>query len=194
MHHGNHREPHRQRGPFWTPITPQTGSFFHAETHKRFALQRDAVDAAVVKIVAWLLDVPDQLLPALHQEQRRRRQRVLLGVAGAALGSRSRWPPLRPWRYTSVVSQTTGLEAAILRVLMSLSALADLKVTEGDGTAAQLLALEGLPTRRAGAPACRRRPRPPYTAPPWPGVSATSSTPLRAHRLLSRSRTVPPYC
>src|ERR1700729_1889185 len=21
-----------QRGPFWTPITPQTGSFFHAET------------------------------------------------------------------------------------------------------------------------------------------------------------------
>ena len=37
---------------------------------KRFALQRDAVDAAVVKIVAWLLDVPDELLPALHQEQR----------------------------------------------------------------------------------------------------------------------------
>ena len=34
MHHGNHREPHRQRGPFWTPITPQTGSFFHAETHR----------------------------------------------------------------------------------------------------------------------------------------------------------------
>ena len=33
MQHGNHREPHRQRGPFWTPITPQTGSFFHAEVH-----------------------------------------------------------------------------------------------------------------------------------------------------------------
>jgi len=25
--------PIRQRGPFWTPITPQTGSFFHAESH-----------------------------------------------------------------------------------------------------------------------------------------------------------------
>jgi hypothetical protein len=29
---GSHREPQRQRGPFWTPITPLTGSFFHAET------------------------------------------------------------------------------------------------------------------------------------------------------------------
>ena len=23
----------RYRGPFWTPITPETGSLFHAETH-----------------------------------------------------------------------------------------------------------------------------------------------------------------
>jgi len=22
-------------GPFWTPITPQTGSFFHAESHRQ---------------------------------------------------------------------------------------------------------------------------------------------------------------
>jgi len=24
----------RYRGPFWTPITPETGSLFHAETHR----------------------------------------------------------------------------------------------------------------------------------------------------------------
>ena len=33
MHHESHREPRRQRGPFWTPITPPRGSFFHAESH-----------------------------------------------------------------------------------------------------------------------------------------------------------------
>ena len=32
MLHGSQPEPHQLRGPFWTPITPQTGSFFHAET------------------------------------------------------------------------------------------------------------------------------------------------------------------
>lgn len=31
-HHGSHREPLPQRGPFWTPITPPAGSLFHAET------------------------------------------------------------------------------------------------------------------------------------------------------------------
>ena len=46
MHHGNHREPHRQRGPFWTPITPQTGSFFHAETH-----QKGETDLAIKDVV-----------------------------------------------------------------------------------------------------------------------------------------------
>jgi putative transposase len=35
VHKGSHREPQCQRGPFWTPITPLTGSFFHAETHTR---------------------------------------------------------------------------------------------------------------------------------------------------------------
>ncbi len=30
---GSHREPHLQRGHFWTPITPPRGSFFHAESH-----------------------------------------------------------------------------------------------------------------------------------------------------------------
>jgi integrase/recombinase XerD len=32
---GSHREPHPQRGPVWTPITPLRGSFFHAESHLR---------------------------------------------------------------------------------------------------------------------------------------------------------------
>ncbi|MBP0496570.1 hypothetical protein, partial [Roseomonas indoligenes] len=32
-HPGNHREPRRQRGPVWTPITPPTGSLFHADPH-----------------------------------------------------------------------------------------------------------------------------------------------------------------
>ena len=27
------REPTQQRGPFWTPITPPRGSFFHADPH-----------------------------------------------------------------------------------------------------------------------------------------------------------------
>jgi hypothetical protein len=31
--HESHREPHRQRGPYWTPITPLTGSLFHAYPH-----------------------------------------------------------------------------------------------------------------------------------------------------------------
>jgi hypothetical protein len=30
-HPRNQREPHHQGGPFWTPITPSTGSFFHAD-------------------------------------------------------------------------------------------------------------------------------------------------------------------
>jgi hypothetical protein len=38
VHKGSHREPQRQRGPFWTPITPLTGSFFHAETHSLLGL------------------------------------------------------------------------------------------------------------------------------------------------------------
>jgi transposase len=28
----SHREPHHQGGPFWTPITPPVGSFFHADS------------------------------------------------------------------------------------------------------------------------------------------------------------------
>jgi hypothetical protein len=46
VHKGSHREPQRRRGPFWTPITPQTGSFFHAETHVAVGEEQDAFPAA----------------------------------------------------------------------------------------------------------------------------------------------------
>jgi hypothetical protein len=42
---GSHREPQRQRGPFWTPITPLTGSFFHAET------QAEGDREAIIKVI-----------------------------------------------------------------------------------------------------------------------------------------------
>jgi len=46
--HGSQREPHQQRGPFWTPITPPTGSFFHAE------LQAPPLLAAAAGFRQWI--------------------------------------------------------------------------------------------------------------------------------------------
>ena len=135
----------------------------------------------------------NQPLPALHQEQRRRRQRVLLGVAGAALGISFAMAALAAVALHQRGVANDRLRQAQYQQSMSLSALADLKVTEGDGTAAQLLASKSTFRSKEGRSArLSRWPRPPYTAPPWPGVSATSSTPLRAHRSSLASRTVPP--
>jgi hypothetical protein len=49
MHNGSHREPQRQRGPFWTPITPPTGSFFHAET--QFGLHRGRLTSVPLSVI-----------------------------------------------------------------------------------------------------------------------------------------------
>jgi hypothetical protein len=50
----HHCEPQRQRGPFLTPITPLTGSFFHAETQRVVFVRSKGEDDAVVPLVRCL--------------------------------------------------------------------------------------------------------------------------------------------
>ncbi|WP_054313145.1 PIN domain-containing protein [Mesorhizobium sp. 1M-11] len=62
----------RYRGPFWTPVTPETGSLFHAETHSlhsHFSLVREAVwkfgDAKDKDVTVKALDEADHA--AIHK-------------------------------------------------------------------------------------------------------------------------------
>jgi hypothetical protein len=55
------REPLQQRGPFWTPITPPEGSFFHADPHfTRWFAASTAVLAALAVVFETL---PVLILP-----------------------------------------------------------------------------------------------------------------------------------
>ena len=85
--------------------------------------------------------VPDELLPALHQEQRRRRQRVLLGVAGAALGISFAMAALAAVALHQRGVANDRLRQAQYQQSMSLSALADL---EGHGRRRHRGAVAGL--------------------------------------------------
>ena len=65
MQHRNHREPTARGGPFWTPITPQTGSFFHAETQPHWAIVATLIQTAKLNEVdplAWLTDVLERIV------------------------------------------------------------------------------------------------------------------------------------
>jgi putative transposase len=45
------REPLHQRGPFWTPITPPVGSFFHADPQLVVSDAHEGLKAAVTKVL-----------------------------------------------------------------------------------------------------------------------------------------------
>ena len=57
-------EPHCLRGPFWTPVTPKTGSLFHADQHSGITSLRGIAtalnDREMVDILALVLHHDEQ--------------------------------------------------------------------------------------------------------------------------------------
>ena len=112
---------------------------------RRLAFFSEANDAGLAKIVGALLDVPDDLLPILRREQRRRRLLFVSAIAGVAFAVAIVMAILAAVAFHERSLADERMRIALDQQSRTLAAIADLKTSEGNGTLATLLSLHALP-------------------------------------------------
>jgi WD40 repeat protein len=112
----------------------------------------EALDDGFSKLVASLYDIPERLLPTLRREERRRRQRVILGFAVAGVAVATLTTGLAIWGEKQRRSAVSALEQALESQAQMSVRLATEELQRNDPDQALATALGGLQTPSTSDP------------------------------------------